>query len=369
MTRMPGLDLARAIAILWVMVFHSRGVGLLPQNPVSNYGWMGVDLFFVLSGFLICGQLLQAVGQGERPLMAGFYARRAFRILPVYALVAGLYLMVPPLRELPAIQPAWQFATFTENLFFDESVGKAFSHVWSLCVEEHFYLAAPLIAALAVWPRARRFGWPLLAVLVVGGVALRAGLWLRLPHEGAATGHYVPGYLREIYYPTWCRLDGLLAGAALAAVRVFHPQAWAAVLQRPWLCLTFAAGGMALSFWLFRARFSLEATTLGFPVLAASLAALVAGLASPRLGMRHPAWGAAGFVAAISYSLYLCHKAIFHLVQTFSGLHGGPLTVAAWIAALAAGTMLYLGVERPFLRLRGRVLGGRTGAVMAGAAA
>jgi len=156
MTHLPGLDLLRAIPIVWVMLFHSFLVGGLGPDFawLSRYGWAGVDIFFVLSGFLIGTQVLQILQRTGRISLAGFYARRAWRILPAFAVMLALYVFFPSLRELPGLQPGWQFATFTMNLLIDYERNPAFSHAWSLCVEEHFYLVFPLLA-LGLSRRAR----------------------------------------------------------------------------------------------------------------------------------------------------------------------------------------------------------------------
>jgi peptidoglycan/LPS O-acetylase OafA/YrhL len=104
---------------------------------------MGVDLFFVLSGYLIGSQLLKPFRSGEHPRLWDFYRRRLYRILPAYLAVLALYFLVPVWREQDGISPLWQFLTFTENFFVDYAKNEAFSHVWSLCVEEHFYCCCP----------------------------------------------------------------------------------------------------------------------------------------------------------------------------------------------------------------------------------
>jgi peptidoglycan/LPS O-acetylase OafA/YrhL len=86
----------------------------------------------------------------------GFYRKRAYRILPAYLVVLAVYLAWPGWREDAGMSPLWEFVTFTENLFVDYGKNHAFSHVWSLCVEEHFYLVLPLIVLVlsrrpAVW--------------------------------------------------------------------------------------------------------------------------------------------------------------------------------------------------------------------------
>jgi peptidoglycan/LPS O-acetylase OafA/YrhL len=95
--RLPGLDTLRALAVLAVMLYHLTIFGELPARilPLTYFGWMGVDLFFVLSGFLIGQQVLKPYLKGERLAVRSFYRRRAFRILPAYLAVLALYVCVP----------------------------------------------------------------------------------------------------------------------------------------------------------------------------------------------------------------------------------------------------------------------------------
>ncbi|MHB1057931.1 MAG: acyltransferase family protein [Rhodanobacter sp.] len=356
MHRLPGLDLLRAIAIVWVMLFHSYIVGGLGPgfSWLSRYGWAGVDIFFVLSGFLIGSQVLRPLQRGERLAFGGFYARRAWRILPAFAVVLALYVFFPALREAPGLAPWWQFATFTLNLLIDYGRNQAFSHAWSLCVEEHFYLAFPL---LAWWLTRRPSVWKcvgLCAGVVVLGIVLRSAAWL---HD-AAIDPPRNWFVEDIYYPTWMRLDGLLAGVMLAALRVFRPQAWA----RLQVCSNAVLlGGLAVSclaFWLFRERTGLLANALGWPLLSFGFGLLVFAGADRHSLIGRWRMPGAGWLAAISYSLYLSHKIAFHLVQvTFGAALSGQRALAFATYALAAlllGAALHYLVERPFLRLRER---------------
>jgi len=158
MQRTPGLDTLRAIAIVWVMLFHSVYVGGLGAGFgwLERSGWMGVDLFFVLSGYLIGSQVLKSLKVTGGIDFADFYRRRGVRILPAFLVVFAIYALLPGWRETPGMQPLWQFPSFTFNLLFDASDNYAFSHVWSLCVEEHFYLVFPFLAfALTRRPASR----------------------------------------------------------------------------------------------------------------------------------------------------------------------------------------------------------------------
>ncbi|WDS38175.1 acyltransferase [Pseudoxanthomonas sp.] len=346
------------------MFFHSWVVGGLgPEWAwLSRYGWMGVDLFFVLSGFLIGQQVLLPLSRGERLRFGDFYLRRAFRILPAYWVVLAIYVLVPGWSELPGLEPLWKFVLMVVNLGNDYG-NPAFSHAWSLCVEEHFYLVFPL---LAWWLTRRRAAWKVLslaAFVVLGGIALRAGVWL---HDTAAEAAGAPQrnwFIEDLYYPTWNRLDGLLCGVLLATMKVFRPAWWSRLQLRANAVLLAGIAVMALALWLFRARSGLLGNAIGWPVLSAGLALLVFAGAGTRsvIGRWHVP--GAAWLAGISYSLYLVHKAVFKLVQVHLGesIAGwGVLQVAVYgAAALLVAALLHYTVERPFLRLRGRMLAPR----------
>ncbi len=359
MQRLPGLDLLRAIAIVWVMLFHSYIVGGLGPHFgwLSRFGWMGVDMFFVLSGFLIGTQVLRPLQRGERLSFGGFYARRAWRILPAFAVVLACYAWFPALRESPGMQPWWQFATFTMNLLIDYDRHQAFSHAWSLCVEEHFYLLFPLLAWwLTRRPSLRRFATVCIAIVLLG-IALRTVVWL---HDTALDPSR-NWYVEDIYFPTWTRLDGLLTGVMLAVLRVYRPQRWAQLQQRADAVLL---GGLllaGLAMWLFRDRTGLAANAVGWPLLSLGFGLVVFAGADGRSVIGRWRVPGAGWLAAISYSLYLSHKLAFHQVQTKwvqpRALHGVVAFLAYALAVLLLGAALHYAVERPCLRWRDRRAG------------
>jgi peptidoglycan/LPS O-acetylase OafA/YrhL len=359
MTRVPGLDTLRAIAIVWVMLFHSYLIGGLGERfgLLERSGWMGVDLFFVLSGYLIGSQVLKSLKVDGRLNFLTFYSRRATRILPAFLVVLALYALWPAWRETPHMQPLWQFFTFTFNLLFDNSNNYAFSHVWSLCVEEHFYLLFPLLALLLT---RRPAAWKFITVclgVVVGGIALRAGLWMHFVapslQEGAPSGLI---YLRYLYYPTYARLDGLVAGVALAACAVHRPAWMTALRSHTFALLGFSAVSLAAALTLFDgARTQFWPCVLGYPLVALAMGGLVAAASggSPLARLNVPA---ARWLAGISYSLYLCHKGVFTLLASVLGDHlarHGLIRFALFAAVtLAGGALLHYVVERPFLHWR-----------------
>jgi peptidoglycan/LPS O-acetylase OafA/YrhL len=358
--RLPGLDLLRAVAISWVMIYHASNFDLVSQKAwVVRFGWMGVDLFFVLSGFLIAGQLLKSQAKDGAPDYRRFFARRLLRTLPAFLVVLAVYALIPAARDRPMLLPVWRFLTFTQNIGLHPDPAKAFSHAWSLCVEEQFYVALPLVLVVfgRRWSPARAAA--VVAGLVLVGMALRGWFWLHdvaaRPFELAAAPHG-GAYMTFIYYPTWTRLDGLLAGISLAAVRVYRPAEWARLTARPNFLLaagvvavvaaTLFFGGQIAGFW---------PTVLGFPLVAIGMGLLVAAAADARSLIGSRTLPGAGALAAGAYSLYLSHKMVFHAVQVAGSAWPRSLTLAvALLAALPVGAALYWGVERPFLRLRDR---------------
>jgi peptidoglycan/LPS O-acetylase OafA/YrhL len=364
--RLPGLDLLRAVAISWVMAFHASSFGLISRDRwIPKFGWMGVDLFFVLSGFLIAGQLLRPWAAGRRPNYSRFFARRLLRTLPAYLVVVALYFSFPVLRDRPAIQPLWQFLTFTENFANVPNPAKAFSQAWSLCVEEQFYLVFPaIVAVLALRPHPRIVVAVFIAVLMVGIVS-RSYFWLAdvalPPFDTTAIPHF-GRYMTLIYYPTWARLDGLLAGVAAAAVQTFRPAWWRVLTARANTLTIAGVVGVIISAVFFQDMFArLWPAVFGFPLLAGSMALLVVAGSDTRSLIGRYSVPGAGALAAGAYSLYLSHKVVFHAVESRAPWWPQPFqTIALGVAILAAlgvGALLYWLVERPFLRLRDRLSG------------
>ena len=352
----------RAIAILWVMLWHVRLV-LRPgiwRGP-GNYGWMGVDLFFVLSGYLIGSQLLRPYTRDARPSTAGFYLRRAFRVLPAYLTVLLFYFAIPGFREAPGLSPLWQFLTFTENFRIDYAHDQAFSHVWSLCVEEHFYLVLPLLILLLM--RRPRFGKAVAVILGIlcFGIAIRTYIYVHqvqvFPRDDDA---FSLAYVEKIYYPTHTRLDGLLVGVTLAIIKTFRPAWWQRAMSQGYLLLVSGLALCGCAMWLFSDRLSFPAAVVGFPLLAVGLGLLIASSIAPSSPLSKVR--GFGLIAALAYSAYLTHKEIMHLVYTrLPNLieAGGWAALAVYFAfSFLVAFVLYLAIERPFLRLRERISSG-----------
>ena len=358
--RAPGLDLLRAAAVIAVMLYHLSSHGIDVRGP-GQHGWMGVDLFFVLSGYLIGWPLLRDLAAGRMPDWAGFVVGRAWRILPAYLAVLALYLALPAWREAEAMPPVWQFLTFTMNVLPEHLAQRAYSHAWSLCVEEHFYLLFPLVA----WLLARSGRLPGVLATAAGaallfgtGMLLRDWQWRHAiaPHlaPGGDAARAVAGYVGTIYSPTWTRLDGLLAGVLLASLRAFRPAWWTRLLSHGWMLL-----GAGLALLVAAARvdpLGHGGAVFLFPLVALGCACMMLGALSPRTPLAH--WSLPGMrtIALLAFSLYLTHRQVYAWLDDAAGELTSHAPLAAFVlyngVSLAVAALLYVAVERPGLRMR-----------------
>ncbi len=365
LSRSPGLDTLRAIAVLSVMMFHLGGYMPPAMYPATRYGWAGVDLFFVLSGYLIGSQLLRPIRDGKMLRFGEFYRKRAYRILPAYFTVLAIYYLWPAWRDGNGLSPVWEFVTFTVNLFIKYPENNSFSHVWSLCVEEHFYLLLPLL--VFILSRNPSLGKTTIVLLIVllSGIALR--YWFLIHTLRPVASQHLPfviAYIKRIYYPTYSHLDGLLAGVSLSLIEIFRPLWWQALSRYVnWLALL---GVLITGFtlFLFRDRFVSPygaagvSTVIGFPLLSLGLAMLVGIAAMPGNQLSTLFIPGARPLATIAFSLYLTHKEVgnvlYHYFPNFMDKHPGEGTLLLLPLCVVVGGFLYFSVERPFLWLRDR---------------
>jgi len=359
----PELDGLRFVAFLMVFVFHeavpwpefARVFGRAAARVSRENGWVGVQLFFTLSGFLITTLLLREEAEFGRVDLRSFWARRALRTWPLYYLtVAVAFGLMPWLRAAFASAEEramvfrhlpW-FLGFLGNwsVLLQGPVGSdARSVLWSVCVEEQFYLAVPLVVA-CVRPGLRV---PLVAAAMAAAVAYRA----RLSWGGASP--------LWVNWNTFAQADTLLSGVLLALALKDAPGAARAGRWLRWL--RWPLYGFTL--WVL-SRPTLGAGTPGkravdFVLIWAAGAGLVAVLVTV------PGWLRAGlsnprlvWLGKISYGLYLFHEVAFALCDHAAVWLGGspnlrylrPVASLAVTVALASAS--YYAVERPFLKLK-----------------
>ena len=275
--RQPGLDLLRALAVIIVTLYHAGIMGFPLAGHVHRFGWIGVDLFFVLSGYLIGGQLLAPLAHQEPIKLGRFFARRALRILPAYLVILAIYFLLPSWREYPEMFPLWKFFLSVQNIGLRG--GTAFSHAWSLSVEDQFYLILPFALLLLTRWRAGAIILPI--AIVVAGFALRAFLALHFLTE---SGVSFRGYQTWIYYVTWTRLDPLVFGVALGAIEKFRLQWWQRLMNlAPWL-LPAAFALIVSAFWIEDPEvINVTSCIWQFPLIALGMALLLVCGLSPRL--------------------------------------------------------------------------------------
>jgi len=354
--RQPGLDLLRALAIILVVVYHAALFGFKLPGRVDRFGWIGVDLFFVLSGYLIGGQLLASLARDQRIKLGRFFTRRALRIVPAYFVVLAIYFLLPAWREYPEMsQPLWKFLLSVQNIALHG--GTAFSHAWSLAVEDQFYVALPfLLLFLYCRPRAAII---VPCLIVVGGVGLRA--FLAAQNASVDGGVSFRGFQAWIYYPTWTRLDPLVLGVVLAGIERFRPNWWQRLINcASWFWLP-GLGLIVYALYLGETEnLTIVACVWQFPLIAVGMAAILVCAVSPRLLLCRVAIPGAAFIASIAYSAYLIQKLVINGVEQFCINHNVDLTSAPALLGVElcvyiAATVLFLSIERPFLLLRRRL--------------
>ena len=337
--RIAHLDLLRAAAILPVVAVNLVAQDVVDLGPWGNHvlesGWVGVDLFFVLSGWLIGGLYWREHARFGGVEVGRFWARRWLRTIPPYLaalLAVGLATVV-----MGGDAPSWHYAVFAQN-YLDPIPMWAVS--WSLCVEEHFYLALPLVLGVALRVR---WGVP----LVLGAaVLLSLGARLLTVPDGAAS--WGVGYTA-----THLRLEGLALGVAAAAVRVRRPDVWPALRRgATWLALP-ALAMVASVPWMTADvvnQWAFLAVDVAFVVL---LIAVVDRRALPLAASR-----VVRAVAFTSYSVYMTHTVVlnaYHRVaQDAVALPPAVHVAAALVCVAAVGGVFYVWVERPSVRLRDR---------------
>lgn len=369
--RVPELDGLRGIAVLTVMIYHFSIVKNVTDLGIDNayyriaaMGWAGVDLFFVLSGFLITGILLEAKGVSKH-YFRSFYLRRVLRIFPVYyAYLAAFFVLLPfvadrlmgagqlaQFADLQQIQLwLWLYASNLWTFFEGVHTGLATSHFWSLAIEEQFYMVWPLVVFVLSRGALRRSCVALIGLAFV----IRVGLDLAgfEPHS--------------IYTFTPARMDTLLSGALLAiAVRSgIDPAVLTRIARRaliPLAPISFAilwvGGGNAVD--------HVAIYTVGYSLLCACFTSMVVlGVLGPPESrytrFLRSRW--LHFLGTYSYALYVIHVLVRAVLVRVVGLPipigGTQLPWQLGFFALCTGVSIGLALlswhlmEKRFLALK-----------------
>ena len=344
------LDVVRGFAILLAMGWHLNGppTGIVPLEwilaPGRKFGWAGVDLFFVLSGFLM-GQIILT----ERTRTGAFDSkrfmiRRAFKLWPV------LYLFL--VAEVFLGDDPWN--TFVPQVFFHVQnyfvIGHG--HLWSLAVEEHFYLGIALLFPLFV----RRGGSTrhlvgVLAFLVAAPLPLRVLGWV------AGADYEV------LHQQTQFRVDGLAAGMLLAVIALHRPAVFAGLLR--WRLLWLAVCAAAVTFLSLVPNYSAFMGTVGFTITWIGAAACLLLVYDNSLVERfRPVSRPIALAGFYSYSIYIWHNAVAGAVavvvdRLWPSVPAPVMVFAKYSVSIFVAIVIAKLVERPMLRLRDRLFPAR----------
>ena len=337
------LDGVRALAVGAVVTYH-LGAGWLPG------GFLGVDLFFVLSGFLITGLLLAEVDRTGRLSFGTFFARRARRLLPALYLllivVCGWAAFVALPQAIGDLRGAALAALFyvanwffilTGQSYFADSLGPSpLEHTWSLAIEEQFYLVWPLLVLFLVRKAGSRAFVVVTALLLAGSAALMAV-------------QFDSGDPSTAYFGTLSRFHELLAGALLAyavsrGARLAPSLRWTAWVALAGIIIMMASVGDMSAFYY-------RGGSLLFCGFAAWLLLALGSGGPPRGAGRLFSWAPLVWIGMLSYGIYLWHwPLILWLTPLTTGLAGLPLAALRIAATLLIATASYYAVERPIRR-------------------
>jgi peptidoglycan/LPS O-acetylase OafA/YrhL len=363
----PALDGIRALAILLVVPHNIDTLSapypayLFPVAVLLHAGWIGVQLFFVLSGFLITGNLLDS--RGADNYFSAFFGRRALRILPLYyAVLCAAFVVAPLLVTLPEqfhstqSHQVWLW-TFLTNWTEPYNGGVyGFGHFWSLAVEEQFYLLWPFIVL--------RCG--LRPLLWVCGASVVIALAVRCAFEAAHLSH------ETLYMFTVCRMDALTLGAAAAAL-IRMPEVYA-FLQRNASRIAMAAAAAFVVFALLTrgfAMYDVSTQTIGYTLLSLSFALFILLTALPAktavlgLTLRALAWKPLRLVGRYSYGMYVLHLPlhVFWGAPLFQRLAPKPTpweslayTAVLTVLSFALAAVSYELFEKRVMRLKSRLV-------------
>ena len=352
--RVYGLDLYRAIAILMVVLGHGRF--MLKGTYFEGFPWIrlidGVELFFVLSGFLIGSILLKLLEQNQYSLtprlILSFWKRRWYRTLPSYYLIllVNIFLVYFGIIHGDIQQFNVKFLLFLQN--FSQPFYDFFWESWSLSIEEWFYIFLPITFALVlkIWPN-RKGVFAAIALLIV------APLLYRLSISGQTVDWF--GWDIKFRKVVLVRLDTIIYGVLAAAVKFYYPSFWKRMAQ-PGLWL-----GLVIIFSVI--YLPRDPNALFFQVFFFNLTTIGAMLLLPFFdgwtSFRSKVGKAVTHISLISYSMYLVNLAVVAQVIQKQSAVQGPLDgtmkfVLYWLVVLVVSTLLYRFFVKPMMDLRDR---------------
>lgn len=343
LSHLPVLDGIRGIAALMVMVFHYwQGNGFdrlgIPArvSKIAVFGQTGVDLFFVLSGFLITRILISTREQPH--YFRNFYGRRALRILPLYYLFLVIYFFVTPLLQGNSVESfvkTWWYWFYLQNVpdTFTQLTSAGPLHYWSLAVEEHFYMVWPLLVFFA--PVRLLSRW---SVGIIGAAIVIRAL-------------FVFGFKISVFYFTLCRMDALAFGALLACLEATNRLGNSKkiivlllIIFSPLLVFTWTRLSGSAADLLQVLKYSFVGL-IYFGILGLLVLYKDSNWINRLFGNRFLRW-----VGKISYGIYVYHGLCFSFVDKIRFLPPALNLVFCFVAALLISWISFRFFETPFLR-------------------
>lgn len=346
--RMVQLDFVRGIAILMVMAHHfiSWPIAALNAIPIKipgrGFGWVGVDLFFVLSGFLVGGLLIGEIYRTGSLRIGRFIKRRGFKIWPAYYVYLLFQLVT---RHFPP-------STFLipNLLHLQNYLGTSLQHTWTLAVEEHFYLVLPFLLVWIYSSPIRRANAPKIFISI-GILVLAIRSFMVLALGSTKVGEY-----------THTRLDSLMFGVLLSHFYYFHRNAFDRFTQKRLLLSAVVAAGLLFLF-LTDAKSKLMLTvgyTMNYLCFAALMLLMIGVTGNIVKSLPYRMIAAIG---VYSYSIYLWHNSVrtplLHLCSHLPAndeLRWFSLWVSQYLCAIVLGVLMARMIEWPFLRFREKVV-------------
>jgi len=338
----PTLDGWRAVAILAVIVCHD--MGWLPKSQIHQFGRPGVDLFFALSGILICTRLLEEEQLSGKISLRSFYIRRIFRIQPAALVYLGCVSLLTLAGVLVHTLDAVQFSVLMIRNYFQPYYEGTWytAHFWSLSVEEHFYLFLP--GFLVIFKKFR------VAILVILICALRC--WKMYLHRYVSINSPL-----NSSYRTESAAIGILI-ATVIAILLFRPpvRAWCQSWLHPYVAL-----GLAGIFWLGYFKLPAFYSIFSFAILLSYPLMIVSTLLHPaNLIAKLLEWSPLRFIGRISYSLYLWQMMFFGIGFGVEPPHSFLLfhirtSLLRYPVTLAVSIFSYYVIEKPMIKLGHRL--------------
>lgn len=347
----PALDGIRGLAVTFVFLYHVSKFAFEFKPGLIAAGFLGVDVFFVLSGFLITALLLEEWEGSSRINLLHFYARRFFRLIPALVLFLSCLCLYVGLTKSPTVakDTYWTaiyslgYAANWISAFRIAPIAVPLGHMWSLAIEEQFYLLWPALLLFLLKRKVSR------GTLVFGVAAL---IILVSLHRTSLSGAYAP----RIYSASDTRADSLLAGCLAAMLVVWRMLPTSRGFKAALSAISFSCA-LLITAYLQNFNGLTESTlyTFGFSVFALAVAILLIQLTTnpPRMALAILEAPPLVWIGKLSYSIYLWHLPICIILAPLP--FPAPIRAALMLAAtlILASASYYL-IERPFLRIKKR---------------